>query len=146
MESITISRDGQQYGPYTLEQVNGYLVTGNLVPSDLAWNAQTSVWVPLASLPGIQFTAPPPPVPRQRNAVVLVLMAVVWWLAIFFFSFIVACFLAGMVVGIMHPGDLQAGLEARRTIPSLLGLPLLFVTLGLSIWLTVIGKLPGTRK
>jgi hypothetical protein len=56
-DMITISRDGQQYGPYTVEQINGYLTAGNLLPTDLAWNGLTAAWVPLTSLPGIRYIA-----------------------------------------------------------------------------------------
>jgi len=32
---IHIQRDGQQFGPYTLEDLNQYLADGSLLPSDL---------------------------------------------------------------------------------------------------------------
>jgi len=146
-DGITISRDGQQYGPYTLKQANDYLIAGNLLPADLAWDVQKSTWIPLAQIPGINFVAPPPPVPHQRNIVVLILMGLIWWFVLLIVPFFIICFLAGMIAGILHPDTAhEAGREAGRVIGALVGLPLLVVSLGLSIWLTSIGKLPGTRK
>ena len=144
---IMISRGGQQYGPYTLEQINGYLVSGNLLPADLAWDGQNSAWVSLVALPVVRFSAPPPPVPRQRNVFLLLLMGFVWWLIFLIVPFFLVCFFAGLIAGILHPDNARdAGREAGRVIGGMLGLPLLVLSLGLSIWLTIIGKLPGTRK
>jgi hypothetical protein len=61
---ITISREGQQFGPYTLEQVQQYLQSGNLVPTDLAWSGEGTTWVSLARVSGVQFAAPPRPLRR----------------------------------------------------------------------------------
>ena len=36
--NIHIQRDGQQMGPYPLEQVNEYLAQGTLLPTDPAWH------------------------------------------------------------------------------------------------------------
>lgn len=142
--TITISRGGQQYGPYTLEQVNGYLQTGNLLPTDLVWNGQT--WIPLSTLPGVA-AAPPPPAPRERNVFLLVVMAIVWWIVMFIVIFFILAFFAGFIAGVMNPSNArEAGREAGQWIGIFFGLPVFFGTLGLSIWLTIIGKLPGTRK
>ena len=35
---IHISRDGEQFGPYTPEQVQEYLASGSLVATDMAWH------------------------------------------------------------------------------------------------------------
>jgi len=59
--TIVISRDGQQFGPYSLSQVNGYLVSGHLKADDLAWDARRSAWIPLHRYPGAIVTQPPPP-------------------------------------------------------------------------------------
>jgi len=147
--TITISRDGQQYGPYTTEQAISYLQAGTLLPTDLAWNAQSNAWIPLAQMPGIHFVAPPPPppAPAARNIFVLVLMGIIWFFILFFVPLILLGMVAGMAAGGMHPDDAaNAGRHAGQLIGSILGLPILVIALGLSIWLTIIGKLPGTRK
>jgi len=140
-EMIPINRDGQQYGPYTIDQVNEYLAAGNLLLTDQAWNAQTSAWVSLGSVPGIRAT--PPPGVDNRNIGLLILMFFVWWIVMFF----VTCFLIGLIGGIFFASQNAADAGAAgHTLGQYIGLPVLFVSLGLSIWLTIIGKLPGTRK
>ena len=43
---ITIARDGQQMGPYSLEMVNACLAQGMLMPTDMAWYEGAPGWVP----------------------------------------------------------------------------------------------------
>lgn len=47
---VHISRDGQQFGPYKLADVQGYLMTGDLHPSDMAWHEGLPDWITLRSL------------------------------------------------------------------------------------------------
>lgn len=49
---IHISRDGQSFGPYTVEEARAYLVEGSLAPSDMAWQEGAAEWVPLEQLVG----------------------------------------------------------------------------------------------
>jgi len=49
---IHISRDGQQFGPYTPEQVQEYLATGNLVATDMAWHEGATDWYPITQVGG----------------------------------------------------------------------------------------------
>ncbi len=62
---IFITRDGQQHGPYTLEQAQAYVQQGQLLATDLAWREGLSEWVPLSqilgSAPATAPGAPPPP-------------------------------------------------------------------------------------
>ena len=56
---IHISRDGEQFGPYTLEDANAYLAQGSLFPTDQAWYEGAADWMPITEVPGIQWgTAP----------------------------------------------------------------------------------------
>lgn len=50
---IHIGRDGQKFGPYSLEEVNNHLAAGTLRPTDLAWYEGASGWAPVAGLPGV---------------------------------------------------------------------------------------------
>ncbi|MBT5321326.1 MAG: DUF4339 domain-containing protein, partial [Verrucomicrobiales bacterium] len=43
---IHISRDGEQFGPYSPEQVQEYLAAGQLLPTDLVWYEGAADWVP----------------------------------------------------------------------------------------------------
>ncbi|QHN04680.1 DUF4339 domain-containing protein [Granulicella sp. WH15] len=45
-----ISRNGQQYGPYTLEDLKRYLATGNVQPTDLVKNEDMPEWIPVSQL------------------------------------------------------------------------------------------------
>lgn len=46
--NITIARGGEQFGPYTLEEVKGYLASGQLAYTDLYWMEGMSEWRPLS--------------------------------------------------------------------------------------------------
>ncbi len=61
---IYISRDGQQFGPYSLEQAKQYLREGNLKQTDLACHDGQN-WIPLPKVPGI--TQEPTPRATQPN-------------------------------------------------------------------------------
>lgn len=47
-----ISRNGQTYGPYTLEDLRRYVASGNVLPTDLARNESMSEWLPVAQILG----------------------------------------------------------------------------------------------
>ena len=55
---ITINRDGENFGPYTPEEIRELLANGTLKEEDLAHEEGTEDWVPLRSLPGLQASAP----------------------------------------------------------------------------------------
>ena len=50
---IHINRDGEQFGPYTLEDLNVYLAQGALFPTDLAWWDGAPGWVQMNEVPGV---------------------------------------------------------------------------------------------
>jgi serine/threonine protein kinase len=45
---IKINRDGTEYGPYDLDQVNQMLEEGSLLPTDLAWHDPMETWAELS--------------------------------------------------------------------------------------------------
>ncbi|MBC8326030.1 MAG: DUF4339 domain-containing protein [Verrucomicrobia subdivision 3 bacterium] len=70
--TIHLSRKGQQYGPYTLVQVNHYLEDGTVLPTDDAWAEGMAGWVPVGQIPGVELpgsiaanSIPPPPPPMM---------------------------------------------------------------------------------
>ena len=73
---IFINRNNDRHGPYTLEQIQTYLASGQMQGSDLAWYEGIQGWVPLSQVPGVQLPqnqmAPPPPphqaIPIQQPA------------------------------------------------------------------------------
>ena len=77
---IYISRDGEQNGPYSIEDVNTHLKDGALLPTDLAcWEGMTE-WVPLSQISGVTIpgdsveTPIPPsqPVPYENKKKILI--------------------------------------------------------------------------
>ena len=62
---ITINRDGQNYGPYTVEQLQEMLQAGRAQLTDLANYEGATEWVPLSQIPGVtqaQFTPATAPI------------------------------------------------------------------------------------
>jgi len=49
---IHISRDGEQFGPYSPEQVHENLAAGQLLPTDMAWYEGAGDWVPVTEVVG----------------------------------------------------------------------------------------------
>lgn len=67
---VTLNRDGQQMGPYTVEQINEYLAEGTLLPTDYAWHEGLPDWVPVTEISGVTPAAAPPPFnPPQSKSV-----------------------------------------------------------------------------
>ena len=60
---ILIHRGGQQFGPYSLDEVRSYLAAGQLQPADSAWHEGLPDWVPLDQIAGVAGAPPPPPPP-----------------------------------------------------------------------------------
>ena len=65
--NIYVHKDGTQYGPYTLEQVQQYIQQGAFTLQDQAcYDGQN--WVPLAQVPGLSQPATAQPVAQQPQA------------------------------------------------------------------------------
>lgn len=54
-----VSRNGQLYGPYTLEDLQRYVDSGNVLPSDMAKSEEMPEWVSVAQLLGMPAVAAP---------------------------------------------------------------------------------------
>lgn len=55
-----VSRNGQMYGPYTLEDLQRYVASGHILYSDLAKSEEMTEWLPVSQILG---TAPGHPSP-----------------------------------------------------------------------------------
>lgn len=55
-----VSHQGQQFGPYTLEQINEYLAQGAFDASSHVWDANVNGWVEIWQLPGVILPAAQP--------------------------------------------------------------------------------------
>ena len=60
-----ISRNGQQFGPYSLDDVRAQLASGTLLPTDLAWKEGAPDWQPLSSM--TEFAGIVPPVQTAKT-------------------------------------------------------------------------------
>ena len=47
-----ISRNGQMYGPYTMDDLRRYVASGHILPTDLAKSEEMPEWVPVSQLLG----------------------------------------------------------------------------------------------
>ena len=71
---VHLERSGQQFGPYSIEEINAYLSSGQVLPTDMAWYDGAPGWVPLPQVPGVQAGDPPPapsappPTPTSASA------------------------------------------------------------------------------
>ena len=66
---VHLERSGQRYGPYSVEEINTYLKSGQLLISDIAWYDGAPDWMPLADVPGVQIgeTSSAPPSPPSQG-------------------------------------------------------------------------------
>jgi hypothetical protein len=69
---IYVGKNGQQLGPFTLEEVNRKLADGTFAGTDLAWYEGAAGWAPLSGVPGVNIrpvaaapVVPPTPTPVQ---------------------------------------------------------------------------------
>src|SRR4051812_49991486 len=53
-----VGRNGQQTGPYSIEQLKSMAASGELSPTDLVWQEGMAGWEPANSLPGVFSSAP----------------------------------------------------------------------------------------
>jgi hypothetical protein len=55
-----VSRNGQMYGPYTLEDLQRYVASGNILPSDVAKSEEMPEWLPVGQILGTTAATPSP--------------------------------------------------------------------------------------
>jgi hypothetical protein len=51
--SVFIYKNDKQYGPYSIDQVKGWLSSGQVQPTDLACYKGATTWVPLSTMVGM---------------------------------------------------------------------------------------------
>jgi hypothetical protein len=67
----TVSRNGQTYGPYTLEDLQRYVASGNVLLTDMAKSDEMPNWLPVSQILGTQTPTPPvvPAFPQPTGAI-----------------------------------------------------------------------------
>jgi GYF domain 2 len=69
MTTYTISRDGEQFGPYSPEDLHAYIDSGHVLQTDLAWKEGMANWLPISQIyPSTVKNPAPPPRLSQPNA------------------------------------------------------------------------------
>jgi GYF domain 2 len=63
-----VSRNGQMYGPYTLEDLQRYVASGNILPTDMAKSEDMPEWLPVAQILGAVGTPGPAAIPTPAYA------------------------------------------------------------------------------
>ena len=63
-----VGRNGQQTGPFSIEQLKAMVERGELQPTDLVWKEGMSGWEPASTVPGIFSSGPMPVVTSQPAA------------------------------------------------------------------------------
>jgi len=58
---LLINKDGEQLGPYSLDEARSLVLSGHLDASDWAWPEGATEWVALKDVPGYSSTKPAPP-------------------------------------------------------------------------------------
>ena len=61
---LLVIKDGQQYGPYEMDELQGYVTQGSFLLTDQCWQEGWADWQPLSS---IISRPPPPPAPQIRD-------------------------------------------------------------------------------
>jgi hypothetical protein len=66
----TVARGGQQYGPYTLDQLRDYFNQGSVQSTDLVWSPGMTTWRPVSDVltPAAAPGAPLPPTAEAPQA------------------------------------------------------------------------------
>jgi len=56
---LYITRNGQQFGPYSIEEVRNHLSSGEMMSTDLAWHHGAADWMPLTQVLAKVSSTPP---------------------------------------------------------------------------------------
>jgi len=114
---VHIDRNGERFGPYSLEEVNAYLANGTLLPTDLAWQDGMADWLPISQISGVVMpggsvaTSIPPsqPVPDGNKKKILIGIGA-------------GMALLAIVAGIWFFFNRDKGMEKNPTIKSMLAI------------------------
>ncbi len=88
-----VTRNGQNYGPYTLEDLQKYVASGNVLPTDLTKSDDMPDWVPVSHVLGMapdlppSYQPPPPPTYPVSNLAPYPDAPNLNWVLVLLFSF-----------------------------------------------------------
>jgi hypothetical protein len=119
---IFITKNGQQLGPYTLDQVQTQVAAGVLQADDWAWYDGLADWIPLTHIPGFSAAQPPPyfaPVPPPVPAESRRRPIAVWIISIFYFITVPLTLLSLALIPLMLSGAFPINDAQRHYFTSL---------------------------
>jgi hypothetical protein len=119
MANIFLQINGQQAGPYTIEQVQAMVGAGQVSADTLAWQEGMSSWRPVAEVLGGTVPPPPPPPRKQGLSATMITLIVLGAVAVL----CVPC-LAGVALGPITNGIRQAKNNATLQQSHAIGLAL----------------------
>ena len=64
-----LTRNAEQFGPYSWENLVSFYHEGNLLPDDLLWNETMTEWQRADHVAGLGFTSKPPPTQGYSSAI-----------------------------------------------------------------------------
>ena len=120
---IHVSRDGQQFGPYTLDEVKQYLAAGNLKPTDRAWYDGAPDWMSITQVPGVAVPVFAAAHSRMEamalgavgvGALALVTGGVTYWGGMILMIITIVLGVAGLVLAIIGLVRIKNGRGDRR--------------------------------
>lgn len=117
---ITVHHRDQNYGPYSLEEANRLIVSGQLSRDDLAWVEGTPSWTRLGLVPGTVEVPPMPGSVPDGSSDRLILPA-----------FLLAFFLGALGVHRFYVGKTGSGIAMVVLTLSIVGI------VATAIWATV---------
>jgi TM2 domain-containing membrane protein YozV len=80
-----VAQGGEQHGPYSQDEIAGYLASGSFTPDALAWKQGMNDWVPVRSIFPVNRSvgAPPPQQAHNSNRIAVGVVAILLgWLGI----------------------------------------------------------------
>ncbi|HUB65887.1 MAG TPA: DUF4339 domain-containing protein [Candidatus Methylacidiphilales bacterium] len=119
---IFITKNGQQLGPYTLEQIQAQAAAGVLRTDDWAWYEGITDWIPVNRLPGFSTSQPPPyapPIPPPTPSASPKRPIAVWIISIFYFITVPFTLLSLALIPLMLSGTIPITDVQRRYFESL---------------------------
>ncbi len=66
--SLLINKDGNQLGPYSLDEARALVLSGEIDATDWAWPDKATDWVRLKDVPGFSDALPARPAPLSAQA------------------------------------------------------------------------------
>lgn len=106
---ILVNRQGQQFGPFTIDQLRAELAAGRVGSQDLAWWEGAPAWVAVSAVPGISAGGPTATGDGSGLAVWSLILGILSVLGCMFFAGIPAVICGHMALGRKERAGVKTG-------------------------------------